>query len=59
MADAKKQCMKCSFWGGANGHYCGSKISFCHHLLCTGQRREEVDGVCRSFRLKVRKHGSA
>lgn len=47
MADVKKQCRKCEYWTGCNGHSIGENC-FCHHLLYTEKRRVEVDGVCQS-----------
>ena len=58
MADVKKQCARCAYWGGTNGHNeINHTFSCCHHLLVTGKRRVEEDGVCRSFAKRMREHG--
>ena len=49
MADVEKQCKHCFRWRGANGENAASKMKFCNHMLDTGKRRVEVDGVCKSF----------
>lgn len=52
MADVKL-CKSCIYWQGYDGisrrHLC-----FCHHLLITGKRRVEVDGICESRRVSKR-----
>lgn len=54
MADTGKQCLFCVYWTGSNGHD-AIQLKFCHHLLYTGKRRVEVDGVCQSFHRRVKK----
>jgi hypothetical protein len=45
LADTK-QCEKCKYWGDV--HHAKAGLHFCHHLLETGKRRVQVDGVCMS-----------
>lgn len=48
MADIKKQCKDCEYWLSVNGMRHHNEMHFCHHLLKTGKRRVEVNGVCKS-----------
>lgn len=44
--ESQKQCIGCVFWKSARD---GTFTSFmCHHLLVTGKRRIDQDGVCLS-----------
>lgn len=48
MSDRKK-CEGCEYWVSGAGQRTGSgDMKFCHHLLRTGKRRVEVDGICES-----------
>lgn len=48
MADIKR-CRGCDYWR-TTGNVSGDSTRFCHHLLATGKRRVEVDGICQSFK---------
>lgn len=52
MADIK-QCKNCAYWTGVTGSN-GTNMHFCHHILHTGKRRVEVDGVCQSWMLRTK-----
>ena len=56
MADVNTQCKGCHYWLSGSGGYPGGGVKLCHHLLYTGKRRVEVDGVCLS-RAAKRKRG--
>lgn len=56
MAD-KKVCNSCHYWITGGGGYTGGGGKFCHHLLHTGKRRVEIDGVCMSLVPRKRKRG--
>lgn len=43
----QKQCKGCVYWRGANGRG-GIGSTMCHHMLDTGKRRIDNDGVCGS-----------
>ena len=53
MPTNKAQCKGCRFWGSADGTK--STVHLCHHLLWTGKRREQKDGVCLSRKEAGRK----
>lgn len=53
MADVK-QCNTCRYWHSLSG-WTGGVSKACNHLLETGRRRVEVDGVCKSCTGKKRK----
>ena len=54
MADIHKQCEKCVYWKGVNGGC--NKVHlyhFCSYYLDTGKRRVEIDGICKSIKLRT------
>ena len=54
LADVKR-CKKCIYWRGANRT--PNAFSYCNHLLDTGKRRVQVDGVCLSQVKRRGKNG--
>lgn len=45
--ESQKQCKGCVYWRGASGNS-GLGTIMCHHMLDTGKRRIDNDGVCGS-----------
>lgn len=43
---ATDRCERCVFWQNSTGN---DSLYFCHHLLITGKRRKDVNGVCLSL----------
>ena len=55
--ESQKQCKGCVYWKMSSGNS-GSGSLMCHHLLVTGKRRNDQDGVCLSrttIRQQVKK----
>lgn len=44
----KKECIGCVFWKNTYTTGCENSLHACHHLLETGKRRIDKDGVCLS-----------
>ena len=42
-------CKECYYWRTAGCGTAFNSAKFCHHLLETGKRRVEVDGMCKSL----------
>lgn len=45
--ESQKQCKGCIYWKMSSGNS-GAGSLMCHHLLMTGRRRADNDGVCES-----------